>query len=81
MYLGENDFHESIRNYIGREVDFPLAPKGEDNSVAEEIFAVTVLNQPINLIEYADKIAGNDRTHVISFHDYQVDLVNLLDVD
>ena len=35
----------------------------------------------MSLIEYADEIARNERTHVISFHDYQADLVNKLVLD
>ena len=45
------------------------------------MFAVTIQNEPINLTEYADEIAGNRRTHVISFHDYLAEQVNLLEVD
>ena len=45
------------------------------------MFAVTIQNEPINLIEYADEIAENRRTHVISFHDYLAEQVNRLVID
>ena len=44
---------------------FPRTPEGYI-----DIFAVTTHNEPIPLLDYADRIATNEHIHVISFHDY-----------
>ena len=77
LYFDKDNFHEGIKHAIqlGEPGDedfakYPKPPKADDGSVFHEWFAVTTKNEPIALLELADRIARNKKTHVISFHDY-----------
>ena len=83
LYFDKDNFHRSLRDYIltdddGDDIEGAEPPEGEDGSTYFEWFAVTTNCEPFSLLEYADKVAANERTHVISFHDYQSNIVTLI---
>ena len=57
-----------------------MTKEGADGTMQHEWFALTTSNEAINLLEYADHIAEEESTHVISIHDFQPELVPLLSV-
>ena len=80
LYFDKNNFHGGLKN----ELSIGTPKISEDGSRHREWYALTSKseknkqNEPICLSEYADDIASNEDTHVISIHDFQGDLVSIL---
>ena len=68
LYFEEGNFHESTRQALGLP---EKTIEGKFGSKFHEWFGITTENEPICLMEYADKFSNDENTHVISFHDYQ----------